>query len=141
MTPIAQPDPILIGIFLAVLSFLFGLLGKVLWDYHKSGRTEKGMYLTVSAFNEHRKECCAIELKKEFTACKQQSCTNQVKTEGRLDTIEDKLKDGHATFQALNDKMDEKFDAFAEKFDRMNQVLARIQAVLEFALDKKDRGE
>lgn len=134
-------DPLLTGIYLAVVGGFIGFLMKLIWDWFKSGRFEKGEYLTIQAFNEHRKECCAIGLKKEFNQCKQESCTNQARTDGRIFSIEEKLRDGHETFQALNDKMDEKFDAFAEKFDRMNQVLARIQAVLEFALEKKDRGE
>ena len=147
----------------AVAVFLLGLLvwllKKIIWDWVDSGRVKKGEYvsatkfeehlkehhespfLTVRAFEEHRKDCCAIGLKRDFNDCKQRSGSAHARTENRLDTIETRLKEGQVTFQTLNDKMDEKFDLFSEKFDRMNQVLARIQAVLEFALDKKDRGD
>lgn len=134
-------ESVLPGVYLLLVGAFIGIIGYIIKDWFKSGRVEKGEYLTVQAFNEHRKECCAIGLKREFNQCKQESCTNQARVDGRIFSIEEKLRDGHETFQALNDKMDEKFDAFAEKFDRMNQVLARIQAVLEFALEKKDRGE
>jgi len=142
-----------------LLGLLVWLLKKIIWDWIDTGRIKKGEYvpaikfeehlkdhhdapfLTVQAFNDHRKECCAIGLKREFNACKQESCTDQAKNESRLLTIEEKLREGQGTFQSLNEKMDEKFDTFSEKFDRMNQVLARIQAVLEFALERKERGE
>jgi len=142
-----------------LLGLLVWLLKKIIWDWIDTGRIKKGEYvpaikfeehlkdhhdapfLTVQAFNDHRKECCAIGLKREFNACKQESCTDQAKNESRLLTIEEKLREGQGTFQSLNEKMDEKFDTFSEKFDRMNQVLARIQAVLEFALERKDRSE
>ena len=142
-----------------LLGLLVWLLKKIIWDWIDTGRIKKGEYvpvikfdehlkdhhespfLTVRAFDDHRKECCAIGLKREFNKCQQEACTDQARTDNRLLTIEEKLRDGQITFQSLNDKMDEKFDLFSEKFDRMNQVLARIQAVLEFALEKKDRGD
>jgi len=142
-----------------LLGILVWLLKKIIWDWVDLKTVRKGEYvpaikfeehlkdhhdapfLTVQAFNDHRKECCAIGLKRDFNDCKQESCTDQAKNESRLSSIEDRLREGQVTFQSLNDKMDEKFDTFSEKFDRMNQVLARIQAVLEFALERKDRGE
>jgi len=127
-----------------LLGLLVWLLKKIIWDWVDSGRVKKGEYvpaikfeehlkehhetpfLTVQEFNDHRKECCAIGLKRDFNDCKQRSGSAHARTENRLDTIEVRLKEGQATFQTLNDKMDEKFDIFSEKFDRMNQVLARI---------------
>jgi hypothetical protein len=134
-------EPVLPGIYLLLVGAFIGVVVYIIKDWFKSGRFEKGEYLTVLAFNEHRKECCAIGLKKEFTLCKQESCTNQAKTDGRLFSIEEKLRDGHETFQILNDKMDKKFDAFAEKFDRMNKALERIKTVLELDYERRDRGE
>jgi hypothetical protein len=142
-----------------LVGLLVWLLKKIIWDWVETGRVKKGEYvpvikfeehlkdhyespfLTVRAFDDHRKECCAIGLKREFNKCQQEACSDQARTDNRLLTIEEKLRDGQITFQSLNDKMDEKFDIFSEKFDRMNQVLARIQTVLEFALERKDRGE
>ena len=147
------------AVVVLLLGLLVWLLKKIIWDWVDLKTVRKGEYvpaikfeehlkdhhdapfLTVQAFNDHRKECCAIGLKREFNACKQESCTDQAKNESRLLTIEEKLREGQGTFQSLNEKMDEKFDTFSEKFDRMNQVLARIQAVLEFALERKDRSE
>jgi len=124
-----------------LLSALIVLLFKVLWDWLKGGRIEKERYLTVEAFNDHRKECCAISLKREFNNCQQEACTDQAKNEGRLSSIEEKLRDGQITFQSLNKKMDEKFDIFSKKFDNQNQILSRIQTVIEFVLEKKERHD
>jgi len=155
-------DPLLKGIFLSVSSMALAFFGKVFWDHYKSGRMEKGEYLTmqefkehknqycaaegdyltVEAFEKHREHCCAIGLKKEFNVCKQESCTTQANHDHRLVIVEEKLRDGQATFKELNDKMDKKFDFFGEKFDLMNQSLADIQATLKYALDRerKDNG-
>jgi len=142
-----------------LLGLLVWLLKKIIWDWIDLKTVRKGEYvpaikfeehlkdhhdapfLTVQAFNDHRKECCAIGLKRDFNACKQESCTDQAKNESRLSTIEDRLREGQVTFQSLNEKMDEKFDVFSDKFDKQNQILARIQTVLEFALERKERGE
>jgi len=142
-----------------LLGLLVWLLKKIIWDWIDLKTVRKGEYvpaikfeehlkdhhdapfLTVQAFNDHRKECCAIGLKQDFNACKQESCTDQAKNESRLLTIEEKLREGQVTFQSLNDKMDEKFDVFSGKFDKQNQILARIQTVLEFVLERKERGE
>ena len=129
------------GLFFGVLSFCLGLLGKALWDYWKDGRIEKEKYLTVQAFENHRKECCAIGLKLEFNKCQQEACADQARTDNRLLTIEEKLRDGQITFQSLNDKMDEKFGLFYEKFEEQTKILSGIQAVLEFALEQKDKGK
>jgi len=128
-----------------LLGLLVWLLKKIIWDWVESGRVKKEEYLTIKAFNDHRKECCAINLKREFNLCQQDSCTHQAQTDNRLLTIEEKLKEGHSTFQDLNKKMDEKFDQWSEKFDRMNHVLTRIQTLFEYVLedgekDRKKRG-
>jgi len=146
-----------------LLGLLVWLLKKIIWDWIDTGRIKKGEFvpaikfeehlkehhespfLTVQDFNDHRKECCAIGLKREFNICKQEACTDQARTDNRLLTIEEKLRDGQITFQSLNDKMDEKFDQWSEKFDRMNHVLTRIQTLFEYVLedgekDRKKRG-
>ncbi len=124
-----------------LLSALIVLLFKVLWDWLKGGRIEKEQYLTVQAFNDHRKEGCAISLKRDFNKCQQEACTDQANNESRLSSIEEKLRDGQITFQSLNKKMDEKFDIFSKKFDDQNQILSRIQTVIEFVLERKEKNE
>jgi hypothetical protein len=146
-----------IAVFL--LGLLVWLLKKIAWDWIDTGRVKKGEFvpaikfdehlkehhetpfLTVQEFNDHRKDCCAIGLKREFNACKQESCSDQARNENRLLTIEEKLRDGQITFQTLNDKMDEKFGLFYKKFEEQTKIMTKIQAVLEFALERKDRGE
>jgi len=155
-------DPLLKGIFLSVSSMALAFFGKVFWDHYKSGRTEKGEYLTmqefkehknqycaaegdyltVEAFEKHREHCCAIGLKKEFNVCKQESCTIQANHDHRLVIVEEKLKDGQVMFQTLNDKMDDKFDSWSDKFDKLIQSVVEIQVTLKYALDRerKDNG-
>ncbi len=132
-------DPILKGIYLTLGSAAIGFFGKILWDWLKSGRTEKGEYLTVQAFERHKEQCCVLTLKKDFNICQQDSCTVQANHASRLAVVEERLRDGQATFKELNDKMDEKFDSFGEKFDLMNQSLAGIQATLKYALERERR--
>lgn len=145
--------PALIGIFVALGSGFIGFFFNSILDLFKSGKTEKGEYLTVAEFKEHKQkeeryltidmfdkhknECCILDLKKSFNLCQQDSCTVQSNHESRLKTVEERLKDGQATFKELNDKMDEKFDAFGAKFDLVNQSLAGIHATLRYALDRE----
>jgi len=135
-------DPILRGVYLTLGSAAIGFFGKILWDWLKSGRTEKGEYLTLEAFDKHREHCCAIGLKKEFSVCQQESCTTQANHDHRLVIVEEKLKDGQAMFQTLNDKMDDKFDSWSDKFDKLIQSVVEIQVTLKYALERerKDNG-
>ena len=149
-------DPLLKGVFLSINSMALIFFGKVIWDHYKSGRMEKGEYLTMKefkehkekccvkgdyltlqAFEKHKEQCCVTGLKRDFNLCQQESCTVQSNHASRLTIVEEKLRDGQIMFQTLNDKMDEKFDSFGEKFDRMNKSLAGIQATLKFAIGNK----
>jgi len=127
--------------FVAVilLGLLVWLLKKIIWDWVESGRVKKGEYLTIQAFETHRKECCVIGLKREFNDYKQESSTEQARTDNRLLTIEEKLREGQVTFQTLDRKMDEKFDHWSEKFDRLNETMTRIKTVIEIVLAEKDK--
>jgi len=135
-------DPILRGVYLTLGSAAIGFFGKILWDWLKSGRTEKGEYLTVEAFDKHKEQCCLLTLKKDFNICQQDSCTVQANHDHRLVIVEEKLKDGQIMFQALNEKMDDKFDSWSEKFDKLIQSVVEIQVTLKYALDRerKDNG-
>ncbi len=140
-----------------LLGLLVWLLKKIIWDWIDTGRIKKGEYvpvikfedhlkdhrespfLTVRAFDAHRKECCAIGLKREFNKCQQEACTDQARTDNRLLTIEEKLRDGQVTFKTLNDKMDEKFGLFYEKFEEQTKILSGIQSIIEIVLSDKER--
>jgi len=135
-------DPILRGVYLTLGSAAIGFFGKILWDWLKSGRTEKGEYLTVDAFDKHKEQCCILALKKDFNICQQDSCTVQANHDHRLIIVEEKLKDGQVMFQALNSKMDDKFDSWSVKFDQLIQSVVEIQVTLKYALERerKDNG-
>jgi len=132
-------DPLLKGIYLTLGSAAIGFFGKILWDWLKSGRTEKGEYLTVEAFDKHKEQCCILTLKKDFNICQQDSCTFQANHDHRLVIVEEKLKDGQIMFQALNEKMDDKFDSWSLKFDQLIQSVVEIQVTLKYALERERR--
>ena len=91
---------------------------------------------------QQKKDCCITELKKSFNQCQQESCTTQAEHASRLHTVEERLKDGNETFKALSDKMDDRFEFWGEKFDKLIQSVIEIQVTLKIALDreKKDAG-
>ena len=132
-------DPILRGVYLTLGSAAIGFFGKILWDWLKSGRTEKGEYLTADAFDKHKEQCCILALKKDFNTCKQESCTVQANHDHRLIIVEEKLKDGQIMFQALNEKMDDKFDSWSDKFDQLIQSVVETQVTLKYALERERR--
>jgi hypothetical protein len=96
----------------------------------------------VQEFKEHKEQCCILTLKRDFNACQQDSCTVQANHDHRLIIVEEKLKDGQVMFQTLNDKMDDKFDSWSDKFDKLIQSVVRIQVTLKYALERerKDNG-
>ena len=118
-----------------LLGLLVWLLKKIIWDWVDSRTVKKGEYLTAQEFKEHKEQCCILTLKKDFNICQQDSCTAQANHDHRLVIVEEKLRDGQAMFQTLNDKMD-------DKFDKLIQSVVEIQVTLKYALDpkRKDSG-
>lgn len=117
-------------VVVGLIGLLTPCVGKILWDWLKSGRLEKGEYLTIAAFEKHKENCCAISLKKEFSECRQNSGANQAKTETRLLTIEGRLEDGREDFRAIR-----------KDISRMADMLTRLQTSIEFMLERKQRED
>lgn len=130
-------DPVFKGIYLTLGSAFIGFMGKIVWDWLKTGRAGKGEYLTLQEFKEHKEKCCVLTLKKDFNLCQQESCTVRANHASRLATVEERLKDGNETFKALSDKMDDRFDFWGEKFDKLIQSVIEIQVTLKIALERE----
>ncbi len=75
-----------------IIVLIVGFLGRVLWDWHKSGRVEKGLYVKIDDCKAERKECCVPKIKKDLAKFEAQ----QTATEKRLDI-------GHTSLVGLRD--------------------------------------
>jgi hypothetical protein len=73
-------------------SIVVALIVKVLWDYWKSGRAEKGVYLTITDFDKHRKDCCAIQLKKDIAADKNDTIAARTHCHSWMITMDEGVK-------------------------------------------------
>jgi len=102
------------------------LFGKILWDWLKSGRLEKGEYLTIAAFENHRRECCAIKMKQDFNKCQKESSANQSRNESRLEDHDRQLGKGDKNFQLLREDIQE-----------VNSKVDRLIGVVETSINKR----
>ena len=98
---------------------LFGLVGKMLWDWLKSGRAEKGIYMPVALCEQRRGECCMPVVKRDIATL-----------ETRLREAEKQLDQGRLDF-----------DTIMKEIAQINKSLSRIQTVIEFALEIKQKNE
>ena len=72
---------------------LVALAGKIGWDWLKEGRVKAGEYLTIVAFEDHKKDCCAIQLKKDFNGFKQEFNDCRASSGRISSSVETQLKD------------------------------------------------
>jgi len=98
---------------------LLGLVVKMLWDWLKSGRAEKGVYMPVSDCEKRRGECCLPAVKRDIATI-----------ETRLREAEKQLDQGRVDF-----------DTIMKEIAQINKSLSRIQTVIEFALEIKQKNE
>jgi hypothetical protein len=118
-----------------------GLCGKIVWDWLKSGRIKKEDYVKIDGCLRNRKDCCLPKIKQDFSDLKNDVVSFKAKTDERIEDVEDRLKEGYTTFQSLNEKIDLKFDALILRVGTLNETMVRFQTVMEFVLEKKDKGE
>lgn len=116
--------PLKIGIIVAFVSvfsgWLLGVLTNALIAFFKSGRVEKkAAYVLTLDCEKRRGECCLPVMKRDIATM-----------ETRLRETEKKLDHGEA-----------KFDLLIKEIGSVRLVVERIQAVVEYALEIKQKGE
>jgi hypothetical protein len=102
-------DQILVAVKDTMINVVLVVLaGKIGWDWLKEGRVKVGEYLTISAFENHKKECCAISLKKDFHGFKQEFNDCRASSGRVASAVEMQLKEhvrqlekGEVNFQLL----------------------------------------
>jgi hypothetical protein len=92
-----------------ISSLVIVLVGKILWDWFRSGRVEKGSLVTTEHCDEIREKCCLPQMKKDVGIM-----------EKRLDYAEKRLDEGH-----------ENFKSFRRDISDIKVILAGIQGAME----------
>jgi hypothetical protein len=101
--------------FSIILATVAGFIGKIIWDWFKSGHLEKGVYVKTVDCEKNREKCCLPQLKRDSGIL-----------ESRLTAAEKRLDQGREDFRLLREDISE-----------MKESLAGIKAVLEAFLKEK----
>jgi len=105
-------------ILVVIAAVVVGFIGKIIWDWLVTGRTEKGVYQTVAHCDEHREKCGVSENGKDIVAL-----------DTRVTGIEKQMDEGRENFKILRGEI-----------SGINKSLAGIKAFLEVTPGKKDQG-
>ena len=86
-----------------VVVLLIGLVGKILWSWLSSGRTEKGVYITRDKCESRRQNCDwrVSAMGKDLSETSQEIKSYISKTDVKLEGIEKRLDKGDARFSEL----------------------------------------
>ncbi|MBT4877928.1 MAG: hypothetical protein HON48_22335 [Desulfobacula sp.] len=104
------------SLFLIVVAAILGFVCKIIYDWLKTGRTEKGVFVKTDHCETIREKCCVPELKKDVGII-----------ENRMDAAEKSLDRGREDFRLLRKDISE-----------INLTLAGMAETLKFFLgDKK----
>lgn len=118
---------IVISILSAVAS---GLILFVLKDYIASFKFKKEDFLMIKDFNEHRVQCCAVNLKKEFNDCKNKSTQSRATVENDVANIKVGIKDFHIETEKQFDRGREDFALLRKDISNLDKTVAAMGATL-----------
>ena len=122
-----------------VLTQIAVLIGKIVYDWLKEGRTDPGQYLLKkdfekhgdyllkSEFEKHRRECCVLDLKTDFNKHKQSDSAHDANVDQRLSDIERRLEENHNSFIQI----------YAE-LNKMNIQMAEMLGMIKHIYRKED---
>ena len=101
--------------FKLILAALIGFVFKIIWDWLKTGRSEKGILVTTAHCEEIREKCCMPQIKKDVGILKTEIAAH-----------EKKLDQGREDFKLLR-----------EDISSIKESLAGIKSVLDSVLQKE----
>ena len=78
--------------FSIILATVAGFIGKIIWDWFKSGRLEKGLYVKTVDCEKNREKCCLPQLKRDSGIL-----------ESRLTAAEKRLDQGREDIRLLRE--------------------------------------
>ncbi len=112
-------------------SIVVALIVKVLWDYWKSGRAEKGVYLTMADFDKHRENCCALQLKKDIAADKHDTIAARTHCHSWMGMIDDGVKIRTIAYEKRFQQNEKRIEKLIEVINSMQTAFAVMAARFE----------
>lgn len=133
-----------------VIGGIIILFCKIIWDWISTGRTERGIYMLMAEC-EKRRQNCGIQIFDEKLQAYYYDCGEyKSATDERLKEIDKQLDSGRTEFHKVMNDISLIKQALAgmptgteiakiqEDISKIFQSVARIQAVVEFALERKN---
>ena len=115
---------------------LVGVSVKIGWDWLKEGRVKAGEFLTISAFENHRKECCAISLKKDFHGFKQDFNDCRASSGRVSSAVEIKLQEHVRQLE----KGEVNFQLLRKDISHVKSIVDHMSGQLESYLKERDKS-
>lgn len=98
---------------LVMIGSAVGLIFKILWDWFKSGRVEKGLYVKIEDCSKIRERCCVSTIKKELAEERRNFESYKNGAQIQMMAIEKRLDDGRENFKEFQADIGEIKEALA----------------------------
>ena len=118
------------------------LFFKMLWDYFRTGRMEKGVYMLIAECEKRQLACGMSTFKRELQDISEQ----QVKTDTRLKEIEKQLDQGRNNFILVMDDISHikqtlasmptasSFNSVKTDIGKIQESVAKVQTIIEYTI-------